>query len=70
MTEKDNIHNYLLNTPICFGLKAQGHIPTIERMLLENKSWEEIGKVINWDVKTAKDHYELYKLSLNNEQNQ
>ena len=38
---------------IKFGLRAQGHIPTIHRMLSEGKSWEDIGRVIHWDPKTA-----------------
>lgn len=50
----------LLNQPVLFGLKAQGHIPTIESMLKEQKSWEEIGKKINWCPETAKKHYQWY----------
>lgn len=50
----------LCSAPWVFGLKAQGHIPTIENMLAENKSWEEIGKKIGWCHKTAKEHYERY----------
>ena len=42
---------------VVFGLKNQGHITTIEKMLAENKSWEEIGKTINWCPDTAKQHY-------------
>jgi hypothetical protein len=43
-----------------FGLKNQGHIPTIERMLSEGKSWEDIGREINWCPKTAEKHYQWY----------
>ena len=50
----------LANARVLFGLKAQGHIPTIERMLKENKSWEEIGQEIGWLPKTAQEHYERY----------
>ena len=50
----------LLNQPVLFGLKAQGHIPTIESMLKEQKSWEEIGKNINWCTETAKKHYQWH----------
>ena len=53
----------ILNVPFLFGLKAQGHITTIEKMLKENKTWEEIGEVIHWCPKTAKEHYERYLAS-------
>ena len=46
------------NVRVLFGLKAQGHIPTIERMLAAGDSWNEIGKAIGWDPETAKQHYE------------
>ena len=48
----------LLNQPVLFGLRAQGHLPIIEKMLAEGASWEEIGKVIHWEPATAKDFYE------------
>lgn len=47
-----------------FGLKAQGHLPTIKKMLKENKSWEEIGKEIGWCPKTAEKFYEMEKNAL------
>jgi len=47
----------LMNTPVLFGLKQQGHIPTIERMLKDGATWKEIGKEIGWDPKTAKEHW-------------
>lgn len=50
----------LMNTPILFGLKAQGHIPTIERMLKEGATWKEIGKKIGWCPETAKEDYGRY----------
>lgn len=40
-----------------FGLKAQGHIPTIQQMLSENKTWDEIGTKIGWLPETAREHY-------------
>lgn len=43
---------------IKFGLRAQGHIPNVERMLAEGKSWEEIGNAIGWHGPTAKEYYE------------
>jgi len=52
--------NELFDVPFKFGLEAQGHIPTIEKMLTEGKSWEEIGETIHWLPKTAEEHYEQY----------
>lgn len=43
-----------------FGLAAQGHLPTIERMIDENKSWDDIGQAIGWCPKTAQRHYLQY----------
>lgn len=40
-----------------FGLRQQGHLPTIKRMLEECKSWEEIGRAISWDPTTAEEWY-------------
>lgn len=44
-----------------FGLEAQGHIPTIEKMLADGKTWAEIGEAIHWDGDTAWGYYERYK---------
>ena len=57
LTELDLI----FRTPIKFGLYAQGHIPTIEKMLQDGKSWEEIGSKISWLPESAQKHYEEYK---------
>lgn len=46
---------------IKFGLEQQGHIPTIERMLSENRTWDEIGRAIGWHPATALDWYLRYK---------
>jgi hypothetical protein len=43
--------------PVVIGLRAQGHIPTVEKMLEEGSSWAEIGKAIGWDGDTAKEWY-------------
>lgn len=43
---------------IRFGLRQQGHMPTIERMLAEGRTWHEIGAVIGWHPPTAKEWYE------------
>lgn len=48
------------NPVIVFGLAAQGHIPTIEKMLSDGSHWSEIGKTIGWDACTARDYYERY----------
>lgn len=43
---------------IKFGLRAQGHIPTIQRMLEEGHSWQAIGEAIHWDPDTAREWFE------------
>ena len=43
---------------VLFGLRAQGHIPTVERMLTEGKGWDAIGQAIGWCPLTAQKHYE------------
>jgi hypothetical protein len=48
----------VLDVPIAFGLRAQGHIPTIERMLADGADWDRIGIAIGWCPKTAKEHWE------------
>lgn len=50
----------LLNARVVFGLVKQGHIPTIEQMLAEGKSWDEIGQAIHWMPATAREYYEAY----------
>lgn len=52
----------LENAKIVFGLEKQGHIPTIENMLVDGKNWSEIGQVIGWCPITAREHYERYSL--------
>lgn len=49
-----------LNVPILFGLEAQGHIGTIEKMLAEGKNWDEIGNAIGWHGPTAEKYYINY----------
>lgn len=46
-------------TSFAFGLRPQGHIPTIERMLTEGADWQQIGKAIGWDPEAAERHYRL-----------
>jgi len=42
---------------LAFGLRAQGHLPTVERMLAEGLAWDEIGIAIGWCPKTAAEYY-------------
>lgn len=51
----------LMKTPVVFGLRNQGHLPTVERMLAEGASWAEIGAEIGWDGETARRYYEEYE---------
>jgi hypothetical protein len=48
----------LMHTPVAFGLRAQGHLPTIEQMLREGAPWAEIGRKIGWCPDTAREWYE------------
>lgn len=45
---------------IVWGLKAQGHIPTIEKMLDQGSGWNDIARSIGWETETAKRHYHAY----------
>lgn len=45
---------------VVFGLAKQGHIPTIQSMLEQGKTWTEIGQEIGWEPKTAREHYERH----------
>jgi hypothetical protein len=56
----DKLMEEILNAPVRIGLVAQGHIPTIEKMLAKNKSWAEIGAAIHWEPNTAKEWYQAY----------
>jgi len=59
-TYEQELPDEILNAPVKFGLVAQGHIPTIDRMLAEGKDWDSIGKDIGWQPTTAKQHFERY----------
>ena len=39
------------------GLTDQGHMPTVEKMLEEGKSWDEIGRAIGWGSEAAQKWY-------------
>jgi hypothetical protein len=58
--EFDELMEIFNNSKFVFGLVNQGHIPTIEKMLKESKTWDEIGKQIGWCPNTAKEYYEKY----------
>lgn len=47
-----------LNVPFQFGLKKQGHLPVIEKMLGEGHDWNKIANVIGWCPITAREYYE------------
>ncbi len=57
-TPDDEAWNAVMRTPVVFGLRAQGHLPTIERMLADGASWQAIGKTIGWCPDTAREWYE------------
>ena len=52
--------NALLDATVVFGLAAQGHLPTIEKMLSAGDGWDAIAKAIGWERATARAHYELH----------
>lgn len=41
-------------------LLAQGHIATVEEMLLQGHSWSEIGRRIGWDGPSVEQHYKWH----------
>jgi predicted Rossmann-fold nucleotide-binding protein len=43
---------------VVIGLRQQGHMPTVERMLTEGASWDAIGQAIGWNPRAAKEWYE------------
>lgn len=46
--EPSDLFKGLENARVAFGLAAQGHIPTVERMRAGGASWDEVGKAIGW----------------------
>lgn len=55
----DEIDELLSSMPVLFGLRAQGHLPTVAAMLRAGCTWTEIGRAIGWDDATAKRFYEM-----------
>lgn len=53
-----NISKEIENAPIRFGLEAQGHMATIETMLGNGHTWDQIADQIGWERCTARTHYE------------
>jgi len=49
----------LPNVPILFGLRAQGKLETVERMVREGRSWEEIGDEIGWAPDAAERFWKM-----------
>lgn len=48
-----------LGVPVRIGLCQQGHLLTVERMLGEGATWEEIGQAIGWHGETARKWYAM-----------
>ena len=48
---------------VVFGLRAQGHLPTIKAMLAGGASWDQIGEAIGWHAPTARKHYDAESLA-------
>ncbi len=61
MRNIDKLIEILGDTPVLIGLRQQGHIPTVERMVAEGRTWDEIGTAIGWDGKAAQEWYEVEK---------
>ena len=54
------LSNIKKGVKVKFGLVAQGHIPTIEKMLDKHCSWDEINKEIGWAGGAAQENYTRY----------
>lgn len=48
-----------LDVPVRIGLTQQGHMATVEAMLAEGASWDEIGAAIGWHGPTAAQWYAI-----------
>lgn len=46
------------DAPTRFGLRAQGHLPTIETMLGNGHTWDQIAHEIGWQRCAARSHFE------------
>lgn len=57
--ESSAIEDSLMQSSVAFGLKAQGHLEKIEKMLANGILWPDIASAIGWCPGTARGHYEL-----------
>jgi hypothetical protein len=53
----EDFTNALFSSGVSFGLKQQGHLTKIKKMLNSGANWKEIGEEISWCHETAKRHY-------------
>ena len=62
-TSMDDLESFLARPGLCLriGLTDQGHMPKVEQMLKDRKSWDEIGKAIGWHGPAVKEWYEYEK---------
>lgn len=56
----DEAMEAIRNTPMQFGLEAQGHLPTIRRMRSEGECFEAIAQKIGWEPGALTEHYAWY----------
>jgi hypothetical protein len=49
----------MLDAPFTFGLQPR-QIAIIERMLDDDKTWQEIGRAIGWHPDTAQEYYRRF----------
>jgi hypothetical protein len=59
-----SILDLLGDVPVAFGLRAQGHLPTVERMVAEGASWDEIGCEIGWAGEAVEEFYGYEKSAI------
>lgn len=52
--KSESLSDDLLNAPVLFGLRQQGHLQAVGRMLADGQNWDEIGTQIGWEPETAK----------------
>ena len=55
----ETLAELLRGVDVQIGLRQQGHIETVDRMLAEGATWNEIGVAIHWHGPTAKQWYEI-----------
>lgn len=50
----------LAGAKIAFGLSAQGHLATVEQMVTDGRSWEDIGAAIGWSADAVEQHWKWH----------